>query len=89
MSLAQQLLLRGLPGPVCAGALQAKPHRLLTRWGTELHDRWMLPHFIWQDFCDVLAELRAHGLPFENIWFAPHFEFKFPFYGQTHYREVN
>jgi uncharacterized protein (DUF2126 family) len=85
MSLAQQLLLRGL-----LARFADKPYApgRLTRWGTELHDRWMLPHFVWQDFCDVLAELRAHGLPFENIWFAPHFEFKFPFYGKTHYREV-
>jgi uncharacterized protein (DUF2126 family)/transglutaminase-like putative cysteine protease len=85
MSLAQQLLLRGL-----IGRFAEKPYEpgRLTRWGTELHDRWMLPHFVWQDFSDVLGELRAHGLPFEDSWFAPHYEFKFPFYGKTNYREV-
>jgi uncharacterized protein (DUF2126 family) len=85
MSLAQQLLLRGL-----IARFAEKPYvaARLTRWGTELHDRWMLPHFVWQDFADVLGELREHGLPFEDTWFAPHFEFKFPFYGKTHYREV-
>jgi uncharacterized protein (DUF2126 family) len=85
MSLAQQLLLRGL-----IARFAEKPYApgRLTRWGTELHDRWMLPHFIEQDFTDVLAEMRAHGLPFADAWFAPHVEFKFPFYGKTHYREV-
>ncbi len=85
MSLAQQLLLRGL---IARFADEPYAPARLTRWGTELHDRWMLPHYIQQDFGDVLAELRAHGLPFENAWFAPHHEFKFPFCGQTHYRDV-
>ncbi|MGA2052936.1 MAG: transglutaminase family protein [Opitutales bacterium] len=85
MSLAQQLLLRGL-----IARFAEKPYEpgRLTRWGTELHDRWMLPHFVIQDFGDVLSELRAHGLPFEDSWFAPHSEFKFPFYGKTSYRDV-
>jgi len=85
MSLAQQLLLRGL-----IARFAQKPYvpTRLTRWGTELHDRWMLPHYIWQDFTDVLGDLRENGLPFEDAWFAPHQEFKFPFYGKTHYREV-
>jgi uncharacterized protein (DUF2126 family) len=85
MSLAQQLLLRGL-----IARFAEKPYDpgRLTRWGTELHDRWMLPHFVWQDFGDVLDETRRHGLPIEDAWFAPHFEFKFPFCGKTHYREV-
>ncbi|HVU37232.1 MAG TPA: transglutaminase family protein [Opitutales bacterium] len=86
MSLAQQLLLRGL---VARFAEQPYEPARLTRWGTELHDRWMLPHFVQQDFNDVLAEMREHGLPFADEWFAPHYEFKFPFYGKTHYREVD
>jgi uncharacterized protein (DUF2126 family)/transglutaminase-like putative cysteine protease len=85
MSLAQQLLLRGL-----IARFAEKPYEpgRLTRWGTELHDRWMLPHFVWQDFTDVIEDLCAQGLPFEPGWFAPHHEFKFPFYGESHYREV-
>jgi uncharacterized protein (DUF2126 family) len=53
----------------------------LKRWGTELHDRFMLPWFVWQDFQDVAAELKEFGYPVQAEWFAPHFEFRFPRYG--------
>jgi uncharacterized protein (DUF2126 family) len=41
----------------------------------------MLPYFIEQDLGDVLQELRAAGYPIKLDWFAPHFEFRFPKYG--------
>jgi uncharacterized protein (DUF2126 family)/transglutaminase-like putative cysteine protease len=75
MSLTQQLLLRALVAR-CWKAPFA-PERL-TRWGTELHDRFMLPHWVWRDFEDVIADLREHGHSLELDWFAPHFEFRFP-----------
>ena len=78
MSLTQQLLMRALLSrfwqrPYLPGRLK--------RWGTELHDRFMLPWFVWQDFQDVAAELKEFGYPVEAAWFAPHFEFRFPRYG--------
>ena len=78
MSLTQQLLLRAV-----VARLWEKPYApdKLVRWGTELHDRFLLPHFVWLDFEDVITELNEAGYPFEARWFAPHFEFRFPKYG--------
>ncbi len=80
MSVAQQLLIRAL-----VSSFWRKPYTApLSRWGTQLHDRFMLPSFVWMDFCDVLRELREAGYAFEESWFAPHFEFRFPRVGELH-----
>ena len=78
MSLTQQLLLRSLIARFWRTPYD--PTRL-ARWGTELHDRFMLPYFVEQDFADVLTEQRAAGFGLRPDWFAPHFEFRFPKYG--------
>ena len=78
MSLTQQLLLRAL-----VARFWKTPYNppKLARWGTELHDRFMLPHFVAQDFADVMTEMQAAGYPLQAEWFAPHQEFRFPKYG--------
>jgi uncharacterized protein (DUF2126 family)/transglutaminase-like putative cysteine protease len=84
MSLAQHLLLRGLVSKFWQEPYQND----LVRWGTDIHDRWMLPHFCETDFKDVIRDLRDTGYPFEFEWFAPHFEFRFPRIGDLTQRDL-
>jgi uncharacterized protein (DUF2126 family)/transglutaminase-like putative cysteine protease len=85
MSLAQHLVLRGL----VARFWQEPYEKPLVRWDSGIHDRWMLPHFIWDDFTGVLTDLREHGFHIEDAWFAPHLEFRFPRIGEFAQRGVD
>ncbi len=86
MSLTQQLLMRAL-----VSRFWQHPYRpaRLKRWGTELHDRFMLPHFVWEDLADVVEELHDAGTPIELEWFAPHLNFRFPQLGDFSARGVD
>ncbi|MBL8849513.1 MAG: transglutaminase family protein, partial [Planctomycetaceae bacterium] len=55
----------------------------LIDWGTSLHDLFLLPHFAWKDFAEVLDELARSGIVFDRRWFAPHYEFRFPVLGDV------
>ncbi|HEX4635109.1 MAG TPA: transglutaminase family protein, partial [Rhizomicrobium sp.] len=84
MSLAQSLLLRALIARFWREPYQSN----LVRWGTGLHDRFLLPHFAWSDFADVIADMNTHGFGFALDWFRPHWEFRFPKIGAVQYGDV-
>jgi len=84
MSIVQMLLLRSLVARFWKTPYKAP----LIRWGTELHDRFMLRHFVWEDFREVVRDLRDAGYPFEVEWFAPFLEFRFPLVGSINTREM-
>ena len=79
MALLQALLVRAL----VAHLWKAPRRDSLVRWGTRLHDRFMLPWHLWEDLDEVLRDLRADGLPFEREWFRAQLNFRFPVCGRV------
>lgn len=84
MSLVQILLLRSL-----ISRFWKEPYKKpLVRWGTLLHDKFMLPHYVWEDLRDVVNDLNEHGYPFQLEWLAAFEEFRFPHYGRVQLDDI-
>ena len=84
MSLVQILLLRCL-----VARFWKEPYKKpLVRWGTSLHDKFMLPHFVWSDIKEVVKDLQQHGYPFKLEWLAAFEEFRFPHYGRLQVDDI-
>ena len=84
MAVAQALLVRAL----VARFADAPYRHPLVRWGTELHDRFMLPHYLEADLDGVIADLNAHGMRYERLWLDAFLEFRFPVLGVRRIDEV-
>ncbi len=77
MACAQMLLVRAI-----MLRLVNEPYRApLVRWGNELHDRFMLPHYLWADFGDVARDLNEHGAALSQQWYRPFLDWRFPIFG--------
>lgn len=84
MCIAQLLLLR------CILAMFWKrPYkRKLVRWGTELYDKFMLPHYVHRDLEEVMQDLKEAGYEFQLAWLEPFFEFRFPLVGKIMLQDI-
>ena len=77
MAAAQVVLARAL-----VAAFAASPYQhALVRWGSELHDRFLLPYYLWRDFADVLDHLDRHGMALPGDAFTPFVELRCPLVG--------
>ncbi|MDF1756355.1 MAG: transglutaminase family protein [Verrucomicrobiales bacterium] len=79
MALVQSLLVRAL-----ILRFWEKPyHQKLVRWGSKLHDKYLLPYFVWEDIREVCLDLKECGIPYLSEWLEPFFEFRFPKLGEA------
>ena len=85
MSLVQMLLVRTL-----VSWFWQKPYEHnLVRWGTELHDKFLIEHYVREDIKDIVSQLNRAGYKFEEEWFNPFFEFRFPLHGMLEINNIH
>ncbi|MCB1180032.1 MAG: transglutaminase family protein [Leptospiraceae bacterium] len=84
MSMAQMLLIRGIISRFWKSPLDRK----LARFGNELHDKFCLPHYIWEDFKDVIHDMNQSGYEFEKEWYEVFADFRFPLIGKSQIDDI-
>jgi uncharacterized protein (DUF2126 family) len=78
MLTAQAVLVRAL-----VASFTGEPYKHpLVRWGQELHDRFLLPYFLWRDLEDVLAHLATRGIALPAEAYRPFVEMRCPLVGE-------
>jgi len=85
MSMVQMLLIRGLLSWFWRSPYDHK----LVRWGTSLHDKFLLPHYCYKDLAEVVNDLQRAGYGFDMAWFDPFFSFRFPFLGELQVDDIH
>ncbi len=84
LAVAQMLLANSI-----VAAMVKEPYDVeLCRFGMRLHDRYLLPHFMWSDMEDVLAFLAARGLPIPPEAYRPFVELRCPLVGELQAGDV-
>lgn len=84
MCLVQLLLIRTL-----TACFWKNPYRQkLVRWGTELHDKFLIHHYVREDLQDVVDYLQANGFDFKMEWLEAFFEFRFPIVGMVSVKDI-
>lgn len=84
MGMVQMLLIRAL-----IAMFWKKPYKQkLVRWGTELNDKYMLPHYVEGDLRQVIVDLNESGYAFDRVWFQPFFAFRFPDIGNIQIGDI-
>lgn len=77
MLTAQAILVRSL-----VASFTSEPYQHgLVRWGQELHDKFLLPYFLWRDLEDVLAHLARTGVALPVEAYRPFVELRCPLVG--------
>ena len=72
------LFVRAILARLCAAPFKQP----FVRWAGELHDKFFLPAFVWEDLAAICAELKQHGIAFEPEWLRAPWEFRFPKIGE-------
>ncbi len=85
MAAVQMLLARALT----ARLLREPYTSSLCRFGTELHDRFMLPHFLWRDLEDVVEDHQRCGVPLQASWFRPFLDHRCPVLGELQIEDLS
>ncbi len=85
MNLIQLLLIRSL-----VAVFWKSPYRnKLINWGTDLHNRFMMHHFIKEDIYEVVDYLNHQGIAFNKNWLDVFLDFRFPIIGEVNIKGIN